>query len=443
MAYVSLFEVLRRSPGPSSTHTAGPYHAARRFVHELAATGRLPSVVRLGVELYGGAACAGRENGAAGALVAGLEGLAIDACDAASFASRLDDARTSRSVALDARHRLVFDPDTDIGFRVDRAPVYDGNAVRFAAFDRSGVALVDRAYLAAGDDRVVAPDEADSPSRASRVPYDYATAEDLLRHCRNAGRRIAVVALANEAALRAPAEVRARLGSLHDTMRGLVTRGLDPAPGDRARPRAAPRRAPRLDDPGASPAERCEILALAAAEENAAGASVVAAPSAGAGAVVAALLVHAVAPTAVGADARAVDFLATAGAIGALLRARGLRHAGCQGEVGVAAAMAAAGYAATLGGSAPQTLHAAELALKPHLGLGCDPRNGRVESPCIDRCVTAARRACEAAIVSVRDASPPVAIDAVAASMLQQARALAGRFKVESLGGLALSVPDC
>jgi L-serine dehydratase len=157
----------------------------------------------------------------------------------------------------------------------------------------------------------------------------------------------------------------------------------------------------------------------------------------------AALLVHAVAPTAVGADARAVDFLATAGAIGALLRARGLRHAGCQGEVGVAAAMAAAGYAATLGGSAPQTLHAAELALKPHLGLGCDPRNGRVESPCIDRCVTAARRACEAAIVSVRDASPPVAIDAVAASMLQQARALAGRFKVESLGGLALSVPDC
>jgi L-serine dehydratase len=261
VTYVSLFEVLRRSPGPSSTHTAGPYHAARRFVHELAATGRLPSVVRLGVELYGGAACAGRENGAAGALVAGLEGLAIDACDAASFASRLDDARTSRSVALDARHRLVFDPDTDIGFRVDRAPVYDGNAVRFAAFDRSGVALVVRAYLAAGADRVVAPDEADSPSRASRVPYDYATAEDLLRHCRNAGRRIAVVALANEAALRAPAEVRARLGSLHDTMRGLVTRGLEPAPGDRARPRAAPRRAPRLDDPGASPAERCEILA--------------------------------------------------------------------------------------------------------------------------------------------------------------------------------------
>lgn len=443
LSYVSLFEVLRVGPGPSSTHTAGPYHAARRFVHELAAAGRLTHAARLGVELYGGAACGGRDNGAAGALVAGLESCELRQCDAVTLAARLAQASAAREVALGGRHKTAFDPAADIGFRIDRALAWDGNAVRFAAFDRAGAVLADRVYLTPGDDRVLAPGE--PPGPAPRVPYECASADDLIQHCRKSGRKIAVLALANETALRGPAEVRSRLGVLHEAMREAVSRGLDAgvSPGVHRRARIAPDRAVRLADAATPAHERCAILALAAAERNAAGASVVAAPSNGAGGTVAGVLVHALDAQPESADARAVDFLATAGAVGALLRAQGLRQVGCQGEIGVASAMAAAGYTAVLGGTPHQILHAAETALKAHLGLGCDPHNGRIETPCIDRCETAAARACTAALAAVRVPSPPIAFDRVAASMIESGRALAGRFKQASLGGIALSVPDC
>jgi L-serine deaminase len=228
-------------------------------------------------------------------------------------------------------------------------------------------------------------------------------------------------------------------------MREAVNRGLDAreSPGVHRRARIAPERAARLADAATPAHERCAILALAAAERNAAGASVVAAPSNGAGGTVAGVLVHALDARPESADARAVDFLATAGAVGALLRAQGLRQVGCQGEIGVASAMAAAGYTAVLGGTPHQILHAAETALKAHLGLGCDPHNGRIETPCIDRCETAAASACTAALAAVRVSSPPIALERVAASMIESGRALAGRFKQASLGGIALSVPDC
>ena len=121
MAYLSLFTVLRPGPGPSSVHTAGPWLAARRFVHELAASGQLPAVARLAVELYGGTACVGRECGADGAIVAGLESVDRARCDAATFSRTLTAASARRTVRLDGRHAVVFDPADDIGFRVDRA----------------------------------------------------------------------------------------------------------------------------------------------------------------------------------------------------------------------------------------------------------------------------------------------------------------------------------
>jgi len=143
------------------------------------------------------------------------------------------------------------------------------------------------------------------------------------------------------------------------------------------------------------------------------------------------------------ADHAAVDFLATAGAIGTLLRRAGMRQVGCQGEIGVAAAMAAAGAAAVLGATPAQVLYAAELALQPHLGLACDPVGGRIESPCIERNGLAAARACAAAHAAIREPEPRLALDAVVRSMIETARSLAGRYKEASLGGVAMSVPDC
>ncbi len=444
MAYQSLFTVLRPGPGPSSVHTAGPWIAARRFVHELAAAGQLGSVARLAVELYGGTACVGRETGADGAIVAGLESIDRAQCDAAAFARTLSAASLRRTVRLDGRHAIGFDPSADIGFRVDRAFGYEGSAMRFAAFGRDGAPVADRVYLSLGDDVVVAPGESPRERIAPRVPYECEPSADaLVRACRAAGgRRIAFVALANEGAIASPGEVRARLLAIRDAMLASIDRGLLRAgtlPGGRLRAAAA--QVP--GDDGGTAAQWCRAWALAAAEENAAGSGVVAAPSSGAAGIVAALLRHALASRAVPRDDDAIEFLATAGTIGALLRRQGLRQVGCQGEVGVAAAMAAAGCAATAGATPAQALYAAELALEPHRGLACDPAGGRIESPCIERNGLAAARAWAAAATAVREPEPRVALDAVARSMLEAARSLAGQYKQASLGGVALSVPDC
>ncbi len=444
MAYLSLFTVLRPGPGPSSVHTAGPLLAARRFVHELAASGQLPSVSRVAVELYGGTACVGRESGADGAIVAGLESVDLARCDSAAFSRALTAASTRRTIRLDGRQPVGFDPSFDIGFRVDRALAYDGSALRFAAFGADGAPVADRLYLALGDDVVVAQGESPASRPVPRVPYDYeASADALVRACRAAGgRKLAFVALANEAAIASPGEVRARLLAMRDAMLASIDRGLLRAgtlPGGRTRSAAA--QFPN-DDHAPAP-QRCRAWALAAAEENAAGSVVVAAPSNGAAGIVASLLRHALASTTLASDDDAIEFLATAGVTGALLRRAGLRQVGCQGEVGVAAAMAAAGCAAVMGATPAQALHAAELALEPHRGLACDPAGGRIESPCIERNGLAAARACAAATAAVRVPEPYVALDAVARSMLEAARNLAGRYKQASLGGVAMSVPDC
>ena len=445
MAYLSLFTVLRPGPGPSSMHTAGPWLAARQFVHDVAAGGRLGSVDRMGVELYGGAACIGREASADRALVAGLSGLDRASGDAAGLAALHAEASKARRVRLDGRHAVRFDPEDDIGFRVDRALAFGGSAVRFAAFDAQGNVVADRVYVPVGDDEIVGAGEAAPGRRVARVPYDYAPSADaLVEACRAAGgRRIGFVALANEGALASPGEVRMRLVAMAATMRASVQRGClraEALPSGRKRTAAA--LAEALDARTATAPQRCRVYALAAAEENAAGELSVAAPSNGAAGVVAALLEHALEREDVPGDAE-VDFLATAGAVGALLRRAGMKQVGCQGEIGVAAAMAAAGMASAMGATPAQALHAAELALEPHLGLACDPVGGRIESPCIERNGLAAARACAAASAAIRVPEPRVALDAVVRSMVETSRALAGRYKQASLGGVALSVPDC
>jgi L-serine dehydratase len=445
VAYLSLFTVLRPGPGPSSMHTAGPWLAARRFVHDLAASGHLPGVARLGVELYGGAACVGREAAADSAIVAGLQGVERAQCDAVSLSTLHAATASRRAIRLDGHHPVRFDPAADIGFRVDRALAYGGSAVRFAAFDAHGTALADRVYVPIGDDEVVGSGESAGARGAMRVPYGYeASADALIEACRLAGgRRLAFVALANEGALASPGEVRSRLLAMAAAMRTSIERGCQrdgALPSGRKRTAAALARS--LPASTVTDAQRCRVYALAAAEENAAGELAVAAPSNGAAGVVAALLRLALESDRRPDDAE-VDFLAVAGATGALLRRAGLRQVGCQGEIGVAAAMAAAGYASSQGATPAQALHAAELALEPHLGLACDPVAGRIESPCIERNGLAAARACAAAGQALRVPAPRVALDAVVQSMVESSRALAGRYKQASLGGVAMSVPDC
>jgi len=227
-------------------------------------------------------------------------------------------------------------------------------------------------------------------------------------------------------------------------MHASVRRGLgsdDPLPGGRTR--RAPAQSIALRNTQGTPAQWCSVMAQAVAEENASGGLVVAAPTSGAAGPVAALLMHWRTAKPLDEDTGVVEFLMTAGVVGALLRTMGLRQAGCQSVVGVAAAMAAAGYAAVLGATNAQMLHAAELALAPHLGQACDPQGGRIQQPCIGRNAAAAAHAHASAQTALARPRPPNGLDSLVAAMIESGRAMSSRYKEASLGAAAINVAEC
>ncbi|HVE48159.1 MAG TPA: L-serine ammonia-lyase [Casimicrobiaceae bacterium] len=442
--YLNIAAAYRIGPGPSSSQTVGPLEAARRFAHELAADGLVTRTSRVRVDLFGGLACTGRDLGAQRAVVAGLAGIPTASCDSALLARCSADADSDRAIALAGRHRIAFHPSRDVVFRVDQALAYDGNALAFTAFDGEGHGIASRLYLSPGDGIVVAQGEAAGRRGPARVPYPFTSAHELLETAREYKKRIADVALANECVVQSPGEVRTTLLRVADTMRSSIERGLatdGTLPGGRIR--RAPAHADALRATQASASQWCAVFATAVAEENAAGGRVVASPSNGAAGPVAALLTHYRETKPLNLEAQTMEFLLAAAAIGGVLRASGLVQAGCQSEVGVAAAMAAAGYTAVLGGTNAHVLMAAELALEPHLGLACDPEGARIQQPCIERNAAAAGRAVTAAQNVMRQPAPRNSLDALVRTMVERGKQMAGRHKQASLGGIAVNVADC
>lgn len=447
---VSAFELFRIGPGPSSVHVVGPHRAAQRFLHEIAADGVLSGVQRVEVELYGGLAFNGRDRGTDRAIIAGLTGLSSTHCDGAALARCAADVESDGHLPLAGGPRVAFVAGRDLHFVINRAVASDGNAMRFIARDRHDGVVATRVYFSIGNGQVRS--ETDRPSTAhTRLPHAHASAEAMLEACASQGKRIPDLARANECVRLSPGEVRAGLLDIAAVMRaalirGLTTDGLLPS-GNR---RTAPSWSLAMMDGGAgpagsnnAPAQRAAVYATAVAEESAAGGRVVAAPSAGAVGPVAALLQLWNDSAPLRHDDGVVEFLLAGAAIGGMLRAAGLHHAGCQSEVGVAAAMAAAGYAGVLGGSNAQVMHAAELALRPHLGLTCDPAGGRIEEPCIERNAVAASRAAQAALEAVRTPAPRNGIDATIRAMVASGQRMASRPKATSLAGVAVSLAEC
>lgn len=442
--YLNVAALYRIGPGPSSAQTVAPLEAARRFVHELAADGLVNRTARIRVELFGGLACIGRDLGAHRAVIAGLAGIQSAACDAALLARCTADAEHDRAIALGGRHRIEFQPARDVVSRVDRAYAYDGNALRFVAGDSAGNALASRVYFSTGDGTVIAQDERGARRGPPRVPYPYASAAELLAVARQNGKRIADLALANECVAQSPGEVQATLKRVAEAMRASIERGLatdGTLPGGRVR--RAPALADALRATQASAAQWCATFAAAVGEENAAGGRIVAAPSNGSAGPVAALLTHHRESAPLVAERGPAEFLLAAAAVAGALRAQGFAQIGCQSEVGLAAAMAAAGYAAVLGGSNEHVLLAAELALEPHVGLACDPEGARIQQPCIERATAAAAFAVTAAQTALRSPAPRNSLDTLARSMIERGRTMAGHYKQASLGGIAVNVADC
>ncbi|MFO1396840.1 MAG: serine dehydratase beta chain [Burkholderiales bacterium] len=441
--YLSAFELYRIGPGPSSSYTTGPHRAALRFVHELAADGVLPRVVRIEAELYGGLAFHGADRGTHRALVAGFCGHLPERCDAETLELCFARTRTDRSLALGGRHPVRFDPERDLRTVVDRSLADDGNAMRFSAHDLRGELVATRVYFSTGGGAIAAEGEGHA-GWSPRVPYAFASGAQLLELGRSHGKRICDLARANECALFSPGEVRAGLLLVAQTMRVAIERGMT---SEGRLPSGASRTASAWADAqraaGAPPRDMCAVYATAMGEESACGGRVVAAPTAATAGPVAALLQVWRDSAPLHQETGTTDFLLTAAAIGGLLRGAGLRQVGCQGEIGVAAAMAASGLACVLGGSNAQVLHAAERALEPHLRLACDPAHGRIEAPCIERGAQGATRAYDAATAAIRLPAPRNGLDGLARTVITAGRAMAARPKSGAIGGLAVDIAEC
>jgi L-serine dehydratase len=452
---LSIFDVFKVGIGPSSSHTMGPMNAARSFVALLDERGLLERTRQISAQLYGSLALTGRGHCTDRAILLGLEGMSPDSIDSAAVEPALQRIRSAGRIRLLGRHEIAFDEPLNLLFHTDQVLPGHSNGMRFTAHDATLEVLAREEYYSIGGGFVVQAGVANAPGAARAVPpYEFKSGDRLLELGREHGLEIHELMLARERVWRSDAEIRAGLLRIWQVMQDCVRRGFE-AQGLLPGVLGVRRRAPKLyrqlmsGDP-TSPMHALDWVnayALAVNEENAAGGQVVTAPTNGAAGIVPAVL-HYYRRFEPGADDDGViRFLLTAGAVGMLYKENASisgAEMGCQGEVGVACSMAAAGLVSALNGSNEQIENAAEIGMEHNLGLTCDPVAGLVQIPCIERNAMGSVKAINAARLAMRgDGSHKVSLDQVIATMRQTGIDMSTIYKETSQGGLAVNVPEC
>ncbi|MFN3512821.1 MAG: L-serine ammonia-lyase [Phenylobacterium sp.] len=454
---VSAFDLFKLGVGPSSSHTMGPMTAAGRFVSSLP---KGPPAARVEAVLFASLALTGRGHATDRAVILGLMGFAPATIDPDAADRALEQAAAEGRLKLGGEGpEIAFDAARDILWEGRKRLPQHPNALTFRAFDAAGVLLAERTYFSVGGGFVKDEAEMAAPAAAAEgppEPYPFASGAELLEQADRAGLSIAQLMLANETALRPPAEVEAGLDAIFAAMEACIDRGARQEgclPGGlnvRRRARQvfnelSARMERNISDPLAA-LDWVNLWALAVNEENASGGRVVTAPTNGAAGLLPAVLryydrFHRGSP-----EGRRT-FLLTAAAIGALYKKNASisgAEVGCQGEVGVACSMAAAGLTAALGGTNAQIENAAEIAMEHNLGLTCDPIGGLVQIPCIERNAMGAVKAIDASrLALLGDGQHTVSLDKVIATMKRTGEDMSEIYKETSLGGLAVNVVEC
>ncbi|KDN21277.1 L-serine ammonia-lyase [Amycolatopsis rifamycinica] len=453
---ISVFDLFSIGIGPSSSHTVGPMRAALTFVDGLGA--ELGSVSRVQAELFGSLGATGFGHGSDKAVLLGLSGERPEEIDTDTVPGKIASIRESGRLVLAGTHEIAFDEDTDLTMHRRKSLPAHPNGMVFRAFDASGSLLRERTYYSVGGGFV--RDESYETDTvfvedSTPVPYPFRTGADLLQHCAATGMSISEVMLANELSWRSRDEVRAGLLRIWAVMAECVRNGCTHEgvlPGGLKVPRRARALHEKLlaedgaDDPLYA-MDWVSLYALAVNEENAAGGRVVTAPTNGAAGIIPAVLHYYQRFIRHSTDDGIVTFLLTAGAIGSILKQTGSisgAEVGCQGEVGSASAMAAAGLTEVLGGTPAQVENAAEIGVEHHLGLTCDPVGGLVQIPCIERNAVGASKAIHAARMAMRgDGSHVVTLDKAIKTMRETGADMSVKYKETARGGLAVNVIEC
>lgn len=473
---LSVFDIFKIGIGPSSSHTVGPMRAARNFARNLDARGLLGQVASLSVHLYGSLAETGAGHRTDMGIMLGLIGEAPDTVDPAAIDGLIDAINREQRISLWGHHTIAFDPKTAFSGRVQPLPEHP-NGMRFIALDARGDTVLDERYVSIGGGFIRALDSIETDETVPEhepMPYPFANAAELMAQCSRHGLSIAQLMMANEVTLRPADEVRAGVLRIAKVMDGAIDRGCglhgafasDILPGGLKVRRRAPAlyqellSQSRTAEPGCTrppaPTNADDVMfamdwvnlyAMAVNEENAASGQVVTAPTNGAAGLLPAVLRYYRTFIPGWTEDGVVDFLLTAAAIGFLYKENASisgAEVGCQGEVGVACSMAAAGLTAVMGGTVAQIENAAEIGMEHNLGLTCDPVGGLVQIPCIERNAMGGNKAINASRLALNgDGKHHVTLDMVIETMRQTGADMKSKYKETSRGGLAVNVVEC
>ena len=470
--FLSIFDIFKIGIGPSSSHTMGPMSAAARFLDDLR-NGRerepgAGEVAALFCSLHGSLAFTGKGHATDRAVILGLCGLRPDKLDPDAAASIEAEVMETGRVTPEGLPELRFDPARDLVFDYDKTLPGHANGMILRAFDDAGNLYLEETYYSIGGGFVLTAAELEAQSHGGAAqfhaekeevgyPYPFGSAAEMLEMGRLSGKSIVEMKWANELAVSDRGSVTQKVVALRGVMDACIDRGLrieGELPGGLQVKRRAKAIHEQLQaEAGQNIAQPhtvndwLSVYAMAVNEENAAGGQVVTAPTNGAAGVIPAVLRYYKAHCIGASEAGAMDFLMAAAAIGGLIKHNASisgAEVGCQGEVGSAAAMAAAGLCAALGGTNEQIENAAEIALEHHLGMTCDPAAGLVQVPCIERNGLGAIKAVSAASLALRgDGTHFMPLDNCIEAMRQTGIDMKTKYKETSLGGLAVNLPEC
>ncbi|PVZ82788.1 L-serine ammonia-lyase [Serratia sp. S1B] len=450
---ISIFDMFKIGIGPSSSHTVGPMKAGKQFVDELVNQGLMPAVTRISVDVYGSLSLTGKGHHTDIAIMLGLAGNQPDTVNIDGIPSFVHEVEQRQRLMLaNGMHEVDFPRDGGMVFRSDNLPLHE-NGLQFHAF-AGDQPIYSKTYYSIGGGFIVDEEHfGKTETQEVSVPYPFHSASEMLAHCHDSGLSLSGMVLQNELALHSKQDIDTYFKTIWQTMlacidRGLNTEGLLPGPLRVPRRASALRRllvsSDKLSNDPMNVIDWVNMFALAVNEENAAGGRVVTAPTNGACGIVPAVLayydhfIESVSPDI------ALRYFMASGAIGTLYKMNASisgAEVGCQGEVGVACSMAAAGLAELLGGSPEQVCIAAEIGMEHNLGLTCDPVAGQVQVPCIERNAIAAVKAINSARMALRRTSEPrVSLDKVIETMYETGKDMNAKYRETSRGGLAIKV---
>lgn len=457
---ISVFDLFKIGVGPSSSHTVGPMCAANDFVNALVTKELLKRVTRIEVNLYGSLSATGKGHATDRAVLMGLMGERPDSIDPNIIEPSINALKASQQLMLNHQHQISFIESRDMLF-LDMILPHHPNAMRISAYHHEQQ-LYQNTYYSIGGGFVVTEAEAARDQlvlNTHPLPYEFDSAAELLALCEQHQMSISQLMMENEKVWRSEDEIRNGLLNIWQVMLTCVDNGLKHQgvlPGGLNVKRRAPAFYERLTSAQQntnviattfSVMDWVNVYALAVNEENAAGGRMVTAPTNGAAGIIPAVLCYYMKFEPTASDRQVVDFLLAAAAVGILCKKNASisgAEVGCQGEVGSACAMAAAGLCQLLGGTPKQVENAAEIGLEHNLGLTCDPVGGLVQVPCIERNAIASVKAINAAQMALRgDGEHFISLDKVIRTMRDTGRDMQDKYKETSKGGLAVNAIEC